>query len=54
MSEVGDQQSKNLEYLRDCLLNGTANIQGCLKHIEEQLRFMTEALSAYERGLNED
>lgn len=46
-----DQQSKNLEYLRDYLLNGTVSIMGCLKQIENYLEYMTEVLHTYEKDL---
>ena len=46
-----DQKINDLEYLRDCLLNGTTNIEGCLKHIEEQVRYMTESVRIYKRDL---
>lgn len=49
-----DQQSKNLGYLQDAVRNATTNIQGCLRHIEEQIRFITEATNTYKRGLDED
>lgn len=54
MSEVGDQQTKNLEYLRDCLINGTVSIMGCLKQIENHLEFMTKALTTYEKDLDNE
>jgi len=49
-----DQQTKDLEYLRHCHLNSLAIIQGCFKHIEEQLRFMTEAMNVYTRSLERE
>ena len=52
-TEDRDQQSKNLEYLRDCLLNGTVSIMGCLKQIELCLTCMTKALNTYEQDLGD-
>ena len=51
--KINNQDIKNLEYLRDCLLNSTTIIQGCFVHIEQQLRFMTEAVQTYKRSLND-
>ena len=45
------QDVKNLEYLRDCLLNGSVSIAGCLKEIENYLKFMTETINIYKKDL---
>jgi len=54
MSEIKDQQSKNLEYLSHFLRNGTANIQGCMKEIEKQVKIMIEAVNTYKKDLEDE
>jgi len=46
-----DQQSKDLEYLRHCLLNSTCNIEDCLREIERILKFMTDSIKIYKKSL---
>ena len=36
-AEALGQQTKNLEYLRDALLNGTVSIMCCMKQIENHM-----------------
>ena len=50
-AEAPGQQTKNLEYLRDALLNGTVSIMGCMKQIENHMESMTKALRTYEKDL---
>ena len=54
MSAVEDQQSKNLKYLGHVLRNGTANIMGCMKEIEEELKLMIKAVNAYKKDLDNE
>ena len=52
--EILDQQAKNLEYLGHYLRNGTANIMGCMKEIEKELRLMIETVNTYKKDLDND
>ena len=53
-TETLDQQAKNLEYLGHFLRNGTANIMGCMKEIEKQLKIMIEVVNTYKKELDAD
>lgn len=46
-----DKQTKDLEYLRHCLLNSTISIQDCLKQIEKTLKYMTDSIKIYQKSL---
>lgn len=54
MSEIKDQQSKNLEYLSHCLRNGTVSIMSCMRQIEKQLKSMIEAVNTYKKDLEDE
>ena len=49
-----DQQIKNLKYLGHVLRNGTANIEGCMREIEKELKHMVEAVKAYKEDLDDE
>lgn len=44
----------NLKSLRHRLLNGTADIEGCLKQIENYVKSMTEAINICKKSLGND
>lgn len=52
MSAVEDQQLKNLKHLGHILRNGTANIMGCMKEIEKELKIMVKAVNDYKKDLD--
>ena len=49
-----EQEKKNLKYLSHVLRNGTANIEGCMREIEKELKRMVEAVKAYKEDLDDD
>ena len=53
MTEDRDQQLKKLEDLKHNLRNGTGNIMGCMKEIENFLKSMTESIEDYETDLGD-
>ena len=48
MCSSESQQHKELNYLRHLILNGTSNIAGMLRQMENQIKLMTEAINTYE------
>ena len=54
MMAIEDQQIKNLKYLGHVLRNGTANIEGCMREIEKELKRMVEAVNVYKEDLDDD
>jgi len=47
-----DQTTKELEYLRHCLLNSSVSLEDCLHQMENILRHMTDSVKIYRKSLN--
>ena len=49
-----DQQTTNSHYLSHFLRNGTANIEGLMRQIENQLKIMLEGINTYKKDLENE